>query len=280
MEDPAITGVELEALIHRAAGRDREAVYSLLYCDWMTNLLEILADWSRRQFGVDGEEVRDHVFDKIRRQIEPPEEPRRKPEKPRPPCWLKNPHRKTLTECLNDWCFAVAKNHSLNIIRHRGIEQRHVESVEHENTQRIEHGVRIIEPSAPALSPEEELERKEREALTCKVHETARQAFDSSAEEEAKIASLWMEDKKLQQIADELGSSVETVRRKLKKLQQAIVAKVEKEIAEEVGEDVVKENGVAQILKELVEDRDDLQELLATGAKESAVFEHLPRAAA
>jgi DNA-directed RNA polymerase specialized sigma24 family protein len=257
MVDPAITGVELEELISRAARRNREAIDSLLFTDWMTKLLRRVADHARQHLHVDGEEVRDHVFDQIHCQADPPK-------RPRPEFWLENPHDKAWADCLMVWCYTVAKNHSQNIRRHWSVEQRHVESIEHQNTQRIEHGVRIVEPSAPASSPEEELARRQQGALQCKIHETARSVFDSATEEEMKIASLWMEGKKLKQIAAALGSSIETVRRKLNKLQ--------KTKAEELG--------VAEMLEDLVGGREDLEDLLVTALPEAPSYEHLPRAAA
>jgi DNA-directed RNA polymerase specialized sigma24 family protein len=244
---------------------------------------------------VDSEEVRDYVFDKLSCQADPPENLPKKPrsktarkksarkksarQKPHPERWLDNSEETTWAACLEDWCFVVAKNHSLNILRHRGYEQRHVESVEHQNTQRIEHGNRIMESSAHAPSPEEVLERQPRDVLQYKMHRQARHVFDSFGEE-AKITSLWIEGLTLQEIADSLDSSVETVRRKLKKLQQAIVAEVEHEIVEEVGEERAEELGVAELLKNLVKKREDLEDLLITDALETSGYEHLPRAAA
>jgi DNA-directed RNA polymerase specialized sigma24 family protein len=261
MADPAaINGVELEELIRKAAHRDKKAVNTLLYCPWTTGLLKSVADWSRWQFNVDGEEVRDYVFDQIRDQVEPP-----KNSLPEP--WLKNDRQLSWADCLTEWSFAVGKNRSLNIIRHRGVEGRHVKEVEHENTIRKEHGVSIIKPSAPILSPEEEMERKEQEGLKSKIHEKARRVFDSSTEEEMRIASLWIEGKTLKQIAGELGSSIETVRRKLKKLQQAIVEEVGKDVVEEVGEKRAVESGVMQFLEDIVNEREDLEELLAVSAQ-------------
>lgn len=269
MTDPAaINGVELEELIRMAAHRDKKAVnWLLFYCYWMTDLLAKVADWSRWQFHVDGEEVRDYVFDQIRAQVQPPKDCDPKP-------WLTNERCLPWIDCMIEWTFSVAKNRSLNIIRHQGVEDRHVKEVEHRNTIRKQHGVSIIEPSSPNLSPEEELERKEQDDFMSKLHEKAQQVFNSATEEEMQITTLWMKGKKLKEIANELGSSIETVRRKLKKIQREIVEEVKRDVVEEVGEAIVEERGVVKFLEEMVSEREDLEELLATGIQ--GTYGHCP----
>jgi RNA polymerase sigma factor (sigma-70 family) len=259
MDDPEINGVELEELIFKAAHYDRQALITLLYCEWMTRLFERLADWAQRRYKVDGEEVRDYVFDRIHSQSRSPHKGPRKP-------WLNNPHRSSWRSCLTKWAYMVAKNRCLNILVHYEVESRHVAALEHEHTTRIEHGVRIVAPSARTPSPEEELERKEQASLEEKIHEKAWQVFDSSTEECQMIASLWAGDgMTLGQIAAKLGSSTETVRRKLKKFQNAVFEEVRKGIAEETGEQKTEESGLGRVLAEIVENREDLNDLLPTG---------------
>lgn len=259
MDDPAINGVELEGLISKAAHYDRQALITLLYCEWMTRLLERLAHWARRRHKVDGEEVRDYVFDRIHSQSQPPHEVPRE-------SWLNNPHHSSWRNCLTKWAYTVAKNRCFNMLGHYGVEGRHVTALEHEHTTRIEHGVRIVAPSAHTPSPEEELERKEHENIEEKIHEKAWQVYDSSTEECRRIASLWAGGMTLEQIAAELGSSIETVRRKLKKFQKAVREEVRKVIAEEIGETKTEESGVGQVLEEIVTNREDLGDLLPTRA--------------
>jgi RNA polymerase sigma factor (sigma-70 family) len=255
MEDPEISEVELEELISKS-GHDPQALITLLYCNWMTRLFERLADWARRRHGVDGEEVRDYVFDRMHSQTR---EGARKP-------WLNNPHRSTWRTCLIKWAYTVAKNRCLSIHNHQEVEERHAASLEHEHTTRIEHGVRFVEPSAHTPSPEESLERKERNGLEEKIHEKAWQVFDSSEEETQRIATLWASGMKLVQIADELGSSTETVRRRLKEYQKAVREEVRKGIAEEIGETKTEACGVVHVLEKIVTNRADFNDLLPTRA--------------
>ncbi len=259
MEDSEINGVELEGLIFKAAHGDRQALSKLLYCNWMTQRFERLADWARRRYNVDGEEVRDHVFDRIYSQSRPSHEAPRRP-------WLNNPHHSSWSACLTNWVYKVAKNRCLNMLAHYEVESRYAAALEHEHTTRIEHEVRIIAPSAHTPSPEEELERREQDRLEEKIHEQARQVFDSATEECQRIALMWADGMTLQEIAGELGSSIETVRRRLKKFQRAVFEGVRKGIAEEIGETRTEESGVEHVLEEVVSNRNDLDDLLPTRA--------------
>ena len=256
MDNPEINGVELEELIFKAAHYERQALDTLLYCEFMTRLFKRLAQWAWRRYNVDGEEVRDYVFDRIQSQSRSPHKGPRKP-------WLKNPHRSSWRSCLAKWAYTVARNRCLNILRHYEVGSRHAASIEHKHTTRIEHGTRIVGPSAHTPSPEKELERKEQEE---KIHEKAWQVFDSSTEECQRIASLWASGMTLEQIVAKLGTSIETVRRKLKKFQKAFVEEVSKGIAEEIGEAKTEENGVRCVLEEIVTNREDLGDLLPRGA--------------
>jgi len=259
MEDPEINGVELEELIFRAAYGDRQALIALLYCAWMMRLLERLANRARQRYHVDGEEVRDHIFDRIHTHAEALDEGPRRP-------WLNNPHRSSWRACLAKWSAAVARNRSLSILGHYEVEGRHAAVLEHEHTTRIEQGVRIVEPAAHASSPEESLERKEQNGLVEKIHEKACQVFDSSTKESRRIATLWASGMRLEQIADELGSSIETVRRRLKKFQQAFIEEVGKGIAGEIGETKTEACGVVSVLEKIATNREDLNDLLPTRA--------------
>lgn len=260
MEDSEINGIELEELIHKAARGNRKALIKLLYSRYMTHLLARLADWARRRYPVDGEEVRDYVFDRIHSQ------PRKGARGP----WLRNPHGGSWRTCLINWAYTVAKNRCLNILGHREVEGRHAASLEHEHTTRIEHGVRIVEPSAHTPSQEEELERREKNGLEEKIHERAWQVFDSTTEECRRVATLWASGMKLKQIADELDSTTETVRRRLKKFQKAVFEGVIKGIAGEIGEAKTEGSGVVRVLEEIVTNREDLNDLLPTRAQADA----------
>ena len=130
---------------------------------------------------------------------------------------------------------------------------------------------KIFEMASTAPSPEEELERKEqsplRERIESKIHRTTLEAHDAATAEEKLILHLWLQGKKLQQISDQMGIPLANVHRKLKRIQKAIVAKVEKGVAEEIGEAEVKACGVADVLQKVVKDRDELSELLASSSE-------------
>lgn len=251
--DPAI---ELEELIFKAAHCHREAVLTLVYHDWMTLLLKRLAKRSRERYQVDGELVSDFVFDQIYSQSLPLpyEGPRER--------WLDNPHGSSWKTCLAKWAYTVAKRRSLKIIEHRHVESRHAAAVEHEYTIRIEDGVRVVAPPARTPSPEEELERKEQAWVDAQIHEKTQQVYDSSKEELQRIVSLWASGMTLELIALALGSSIETVRRKLKKFQRAVVEEGTRGIAEVIGEEMTEQCGVEGVLEEIVTTREDLSDLL------------------
>jgi len=235
----------------------------------MTQLFERLAYWARRRYKVDGEEVRDYVFDRIHSKSESVEEGPRKP-------WLNNPHRSSWRKCLIKWVYKVAKNRCLNMLGHYEVENRHVVALEHEHTTRIENKVRIVALSAHTPSQEEELERKEHESIEEKIHEKAWQVFDASTEECQRIASLWAGGMTLEEIVAELGSSsIETVRRKLKKFQRGVYEEVRKGIAEEIGETKTEESGVWQVLDEIVKNREDLGDLLPRRAPDAHALQAL-----
>jgi DNA-directed RNA polymerase specialized sigma24 family protein len=254
MNATEINGVELEELVIEAANYDRQALITLLYSNWMTRLFERLARSAQRRYNVDGEEVRDHVFDQILSKSEPFVGPRLP--------WLSNPHNSSWSSCVAKWADTTAKNRSLNILAHRDVESRRAAAVEHEHTIRIENGDRIVAPSARTPSQEEELESKEQAGVEEKIDEKARQVFGSSTEECQRIASLWADGMTYQQIAAELDSSIGAVSRKLKKFQKAVLQELREGIVEEIGETKTEESGVDCVLAKIVKNREDLGDLL------------------
>jgi DNA-directed RNA polymerase specialized sigma24 family protein len=102
---------------------------------------------------------------------------------------LKNPNNAAWRECLERWCNTVATRLCLNIIRHSDVERRHVDAVRHEHTLRIRHGKRIIALYSPAMSQEDEVEQKEREAAQSGLRLMVREALDSLTPEPGSFTS-------------------------------------------------------------------------------------------
>jgi RNA polymerase sigma factor (sigma-70 family) len=260
MNDPAIY-VELETLMPEVTKRDQEALDAVMRSEWMLNLLPRIADWAERKKKVEADErgtsIQEIVAARIRAKLHT----------------VKNPNNAPWHKCLTKWSYRVAARLCEDVRKKRTrLVERHRRAVEHESTQRIEHGVRIFEPASPTPSPEEELEHKEqaplREKLESKIHRTILKARDAAGPEEKLILDLWLEGKTLQEIHERTGISRATVQRKLKKIQKAIVAEGKKGIIEEIGETRTEESGVVKVLEQVVEDRAELGVLIANSTEE------------
>jgi hypothetical protein len=156
--------------------------------------------------------------------------------------------------------------------------ERYRVSVTHENTQRIEDGVRMAALFSPIMSQEEELAQKEqaliRGRLESKMRWIAWQVFDSSTPEERLILSLWAQGKTLRQVSEETGIPLATTHRRLKNIQRAIVKEVGKGIVEEIGEVRAEERGIGEAIKEVVKDRNYLLALLGNSSLDMARHGH------
>jgi DNA-directed RNA polymerase specialized sigma24 family protein len=261
MDGPAITKFEIDWLILEAINGNEEALDLLMRSQWMFELLYRISDWARRKKNIEadvhGTDIQEIVAARIREKLHT----------------IKNPKNTAWRTCLRNWSYRVAARCCESVRTGKHVEEDYRLAIEHENTDRIEHGVRRIEPSSHTPSQDEELERKEqaplRDKLELVIHEKALKAFDASTPEGKRILSLWMEGMTLKQISEAMGIPLATAHRMLKKLQRAIVAEVGKGIVEEIGETRAEESGVVKVLQDVVEDRDDLHELLANGSQET-----------
>jgi RNA polymerase sigma factor (sigma-70 family) len=268
MEDSEIVNINLEQVIPDAVNGNQQALDLLMCCEWMMQLLSRIAEWARckKQIDVDihGRDIQDIVSDRIRLKIKD----------------LRNPRNTSWRACLETWSFKVARTCCENVRERKRAEQRYRTSVEHEHTQRRQDGVRIVEPCSTMMSQQEEIEQKEQaplqDRLTSRIRRTMREVSKTFTPEDKIIMSLWLENKTLMQIATEIDSSTETVRRKLKKLQDALYRELTKVIIKEVGEERFKENGVAQVLEELLTHRNDLRELLIHNSLETTPSNQAP----
>lgn len=271
MEDPAIHDVDLDKIIPEAINGDPQALDLLMRCLWMLQLLNQIGDWAWRRKKIDvnknGKDIRDIVEERIRLKIHT----------------VKNPHQRPWCKCLKSWSFRLAANCCENVRKSKQrAEEGYKDAVIHENTQRIEDGVRIIEPVSTMMSQQEEVEQKEqsplRESLKSKIRRTVRRVFNSFTPEDAKILRLWGEGKTLKQISVETHTPLPTVQRRLKKLQKTIKNEITKVIGEETGEAKAEEPEVAQALDELLMNRTELQKLLANSLRDMAQSSHAPHA--
>jgi RNA polymerase sigma factor (sigma-70 family) len=239
-----------EELIREAVEGQPTALELLLFSTWLTNLLQQIATWVTRQFHVDGEEARDFVFDKLRTNIQN----------------ITNSGDNSWRDVVTRWCYAVARNYALNILRHLEVEQRHRATVTHEHTQHIVHGTRIVEPCATTLTPQEELERQEQtraeHAFRLKLRQALHPVVRSFTAEDVKILQLWAEGKKLREIATLTGIPLATVARRLKKLQKALYEEGQKMVDKELGPELAEELGVGPLLIALLTNRASVLSLL------------------
>ncbi|HWS86929.1 MAG TPA: sigma-70 family RNA polymerase sigma factor [Pyrinomonadaceae bacterium] len=254
MQGPEVEDAALERIISAAADGDEEALDELFRQEFLYVLLYMIADWAWRKYKVEhdrhGRDVQDVVGGTIRRKI----------------TTLKNPRRVSWRAVLKSWCYTVAKRHCLNVLRDERFADEYRDSVVHENTECKRGGRKIVTPCS-TLRTEAEQRRQESvtEGQIKKIDQTVREIFDSLTPEEKTIASQWSQNKTLQQIADETGSSVETVRRKLKKLQKTLVKELGT-MAEEIGKASDTEVAVADVQENLLAHRaQDLRKLLAAG---------------
>lgn len=252
----------LEQIISAAAEGDEEALDSLFRQPWVYVLLYMIADWAWRKYKVvhdrHGRDVQDVVGDTIRRKITS----------------LKNPRRISWRVLLKSWCYTVAKRHCLNVLRDERFADEYRDGVVHENTECKRGGRKIVTPVSTVKTEAEEKQQEEQESVTesrvKRIDQTVREVFESLTPEAKIIASRWAQKKTLQQIADETGSSVETVRRTLKKIQRAFVDKIGT-TAVEIGKASDTEVEVADVQENLMSHRaKDLRELLAAGLHETA----------
>lgn len=247
MKEPAIER-KLKKWMPKIISGNQRALNSLMRHVFMLELLNRIAKWAerRKKITVDeesGTDIREIVAARIRDKLHT----------------IKNPNNAPWRMVVTKWSYAVAG--------------RCCEDVRKKNARIVdEYDTEISEPVSTWPSPEEELERKEqvplRERLEAKIHETAFAARAAATPEQKRILSLWAEGKKLKQIAEATGLSLSNAQLKLKKIQRAIAEKIWDGIVEEIGEAKAAESGVAEVLEEVVEKRDDLRELLANSARE------------
>ena len=267
MEDPAIYDIDLDKIMPAAINGDQQALDSLMRSLWMLQLLNEIADWAWRTKKIDvnkdGEDIRDIVEARIRLKI----------------TTIKNPHNQPWHKCLKTWTYKLAARCCGNVRKGKQrAEERYRDTVLHENTVRIEGGVRITEPCSTMMSQQEEVEQKEQaplvESLKSKIRQTVRRLRSSFTPEDLKILTLWAEGKILKDISRETHIPLPTVQRRLTKLQKRILGEITKAVGEDLGDIWAAETRIARVQKKLLKDRPLLNELLALSSQEQARYSH------
>lgn len=252
MDDPAINGVDPEALIPKARAGDKEALHQLLFCFWLIQLLEKVSGNTSRNYGVDYEAVREFVFDKVRLDISK----------------LNNPHNLPWCEALAGWCKGISINRARNLRRHLGVEVRYGERVAHDNTINIRGRQRNAALCSPTISQEEEIERQERAALQAKMRETVRQVFRSLEPEDAMIISMWANKMKLREMAAATGKAISTVSNRQKDILKELFIPALKEVAvKEIGKSKTEAVRIMRLFEDEKECRDGLRMLIANSLR-------------
>ncbi len=244
MDDPAIDGVAPDELIPAAVKGDKKALHLFLFSQWLAQLLNEVAARTSWKYGVDAEELRDFLFERIRRKI-------RK---------ITNTNNTPWPICFSAWCYKIGERRALNLIRHRNVEERYWDGVLHEHTIGIRGGKRQAELQSRARSQEEEIEQKEQRALLSKLRRTVWDSYRLLMPDDAKLISLWASGKKLREISAATGLPMSTVHHRLGVLQKGFVKEVENV--------VVKALGAAHLPEKRKELRAGIRGLIASSLKE------------
>ncbi len=196
MEDPDINEKALEDIIPAAIAGDEQALNTLKFCMWLTRVLDRISARAQRSFQVDAAELRDFTLDTLVLKIKT----------------IKNPNNRTWRVCLAGWCKRVCTRRALNILRQR----RKFESPFPEDDERL---ADEISSSSGALSPGKSAELNE-------LRQIARLVVLSFPAVDVMITYMWAEGLKLRVIARLTGIPYQTVNKRQKKIQRAIVRKI------------------------------------------------------
>lgn len=281
MDEYEINGAALDKLIRRAVNGDPEALKSLMSQLWLYELINRIAELASRRYHVEqgrhkvgeddegGKDVYEVVFNAVRDKITS----LKKSGKGR----KRKKGKVSWRARLASWAYRIARNHCINVItRDWPKEEGYRKSVEHANTRDIRGGKRNFEPCSAEMSEEEAREREAEEerqdaaraSRVSKIDEALSRIYDLLTPEEQLIVSLWAEkEMSYQQIAVEIGSSIETVRRKLIPIQMAFNESIGK-LVEEFAKAADKKVSAERIIEELMEHRaKKMRELITSGMR-------------
>jgi DNA-directed RNA polymerase specialized sigma24 family protein len=243
--DPAIDGVEPERVIPEAIDGNKEALRQLLVSVWLWELLDLVTGRVSRRFKVDADELWHLLFESIRNKVQT----------------ITNPENIPWADLLKRWCFKVGKNHARNLIRHRGVEERHCDSVSHANTVRLTEGKRTAPLHSSTISPEEAVLRKEQDTYEPAVRRATVKIYYSLTLRDAWLVFFWKHEMTLQEISDLTGVPLATVGNRVKFYQKAVVKEVMKAARQE--------ERVVELLAAVNKHSEGIRELLASSLAET-----------
>jgi RNA polymerase sigma factor (sigma-70 family) len=205
-------GIKLESLIPEAVSGKKEALDLLIVDCWTIKLLKTVSRWAERKFKQEQSEVSSVILLVLLTKITTIENPRHTP-------WC---------NCLRSFCYSAARNHCLNELDRQGRAIKNQKKSIAENTARrikSSEGGTIVIQSSTALTPEEELMKKEREQ---QIRSALDKAIDLYPRDE-EIAELWLRGYSVKEIADEIELSIKTVYPRLRRVQKVFFMELEME---------------------------------------------------
>ena len=243
MEGPGITEaeeVEPDRLISKAIDGEEGALNELLKLKWLWEVLDGIINRAAQQYEVDANELLSHVLTQINCKI----------------TTIRNDNGRSPHECLAGWCRSVIHNRCQSLTRHRSKEVP------------IDDEQATFELPSTGMSPEEELERQERDAIvekgTPKAFETVRGVLDSLTSTEFELIRLWVEDLTLKEMSSITRTPLKTVAGRLKRIQRRFFKQLALVGVGEIGEDWAEESGVTQMAEHSTRgERDGLREMIA-----------------
>jgi DNA-directed RNA polymerase specialized sigma24 family protein len=244
MEGPGISKAaeaELDRLISKAIDGDETASDELQQHEWLWDTVGRITRHAARRFEVDADDLLSHVLAQVRCKITTVrKEGKRKP------------HVR-----LAGWCRSAARNRCLNLIRPRSKEVR------------LDDEQEAVELRSACMSPEEELERKEWDAIRergePKAFQAVRRVFETLTPEDAEVILKWAEGETLKEMAGELGvACTGSMNHKLTRVQKIFFRELMKVGVGEIGESWAEDSGVTRLAEHSTrDDRAGLRELIA-----------------
>nr|AUN36045.1 hypothetical protein [uncultured bacterium] len=193
--------IDIESVSAKAIGGDKASQDQLMASLWLAGAVEEIATRLARQFNEDRNEIRDRIYDKLRKKI----------------TTIKNPQNGPLSNCIRAWCNSTGTRFCLNKHRHHKVEDRYADRVIHENMP-------------TESSPEDILLQKEEDSLWANrrddLHTQVYVAITKLPPEEINVILLWAEGSTLKDIEQKTGVPLSTVQRHLKKSQKHIVESI------------------------------------------------------
>lgn len=244
MEGPGITEaeeVEVNRLISEAIDHDKNALNELLKHGWLWELLDGIINRAAQQYEVDANELLSHVLTQINCKI----------------TTIRNDNERSLHVCLAGWCRSVVHHRCQVLVRNRSKEVP------------IDDERATFELPSTWMSPEEELERKERDAIReggePEVFRAVWRVFRTLDSGDAEMILMWADGATLEQMADRFGvKCTATMDRHLKKIQKIFFKELIKVGVAGLGEAWAEESGVTQMVEHSTrDDRDGLREMIA-----------------